>query len=599
MNYFRRWAFLSLVAGSLGLALLVFGPAAIGQPGAAAPAQPFGASQPIPQRYIVVFQGDVADPGAEARNLMRGRGGEIHYTYRHAIKGFAATIPDAAYQEVRMNPRVTYLEQDHNVSLSATQSNATWGLDRIDQRELPLDGLYEYGTTAPDVFAFIIDTGIRADHVDFSGRVQAGATAIEDGRGTADCNGHGTHVAGTVGGTTWGAAKAVQLVPVRVLDCNGAGTMSGVIAGVDWVAGQTAQRPAVANLSLGGGAAQSLDDAVENAIKKGVTMVVAAGNANADACNYSPARAPNAITVAASTSSDSRSSFSNYGSCVDLFAPGASIRSAYHTSNTATALMSGTSMAAPHVAGVAALVLQADPAALPGKVRNVIVDGATQGIVTSSLTANHHLLYSRVTLGEVVPPEPDGVAPEIVKFTVSDGSGGPWTRADVIWTVTDDVSLATVLLELLNGTSVVTRESIIVSGTTASGSTSLRTRGAADAVRIVVSDAAGNVTNDTQSMSSEVLPPENGGTEPEDPVGDGFTLSGQGYKVKGFWTADLVWSGSTADDIDVFREGVPIATVKNNGGYTDNTNFKGGGSLTYQVCEAGTDACSKPITIAF
>jgi aqualysin 1 len=237
-----------LAAVAVLSALVLIPPAVVGQ-GVELPAQAFGESQPIPGRYIVVFKDQVANPAAEAASIMRGRGGQIHFTYSHAIKGFAATIPDAAYQAIRMSPNVEYIEQDQTVSLSATQNNATWGLDRIDQHDRPLDGKYNYDTTAPSVHAFIIDTGIRASHVDFSGRVQSGYTVINDGRGTNDCNGHGTHVAGTVGGVTWGVAKAVMLVPVRVLNCQGSGTLSGVIAGVDWVAAQTSRRPAVANMS--------------------------------------------------------------------------------------------------------------------------------------------------------------------------------------------------------------------------------------------------------------------------------------------------------------------------------------------------------------
>lgn len=396
-----------LVFAAAVLSAIVFTPTAVMAQPVELPAQAFGESRTIPGRYIVVFKDRVRNPAAEVANVMRGRGGQVHFTYTQAIKGFAATIPDAAYQAIRMNPNVEYIEPDMTVSLSATQSNPTWGLDRIDQRDGPLDAKYLYDRTGSGVYAFIIDTGILASHVDFGGRVETGATAISDGRGTSDCNGHGTHVAGTVGGTTWGVAKEVKLVPVRVLDCNGSGTVSGVIAGVEWVAKQTSRRPAVANMSLGGGASTALDAAVANTVSGGVTMVVAAGNSNANACSYSPARVPSAVTVGATTNTDARASYSNFGSCVDLFAPGTSIRSAWHTSNAATNTISGTSMASPHVAGVAALWLQANSGAMPADVTNAILDNATTGRVTSAGTGSPNLLaYSLVSGGAQPTPTP-------------------------------------------------------------------------------------------------------------------------------------------------------------------------------------------------
>jgi subtilisin family serine protease len=294
------------------------------------------------------------------------------------------------------HPRVAWVEEDGEVSIDTTQSNATWGLDRIDQRNRPLNGTFVYSRTGSGVKAYIIDTGILRTHTQFGGRAIHGYTAINDGRGSTDCNGHGTHVAGTVGGSIHGVAKGVTLVAVRVLNCSGSGTNSGVIAGVDWVRGNhLAGQPAVANMSLGGGASSSLDTAVNNCINDGVTFSVAAGNSNANACNYSPARVSAAITVGSTTSSDTRSSFSNYGSCVDLFAPGSSITSAWYTSTTATRTISGTSMAAPHVAGVAALYLQGSPSASPSTVRNAIVNNATTNVLSSIGSGSpNRLLYT-------------------------------------------------------------------------------------------------------------------------------------------------------------------------------------------------------------
>ncbi|MGH9156396.1 MAG: S8 family serine peptidase [Acidimicrobiales bacterium] len=360
-------------------------------------------------RYIVLFRRDTPDDevGA-AREQSRGRGGQVHHDYANAVRGFAATLPAQALEGLRRNPNVELIEPDAPVVASVVQTGATWGLDRIDQRALPLSGTYSYDTTGAGVTAYIIDTGVRATHTQFGGRVTSGYTAIADGRGTDDCNGHGTHVSGTVGGATYGVAKQVRLVAVRVLDCSGSGTNSGVIAGVDWVTAQhLAGQPAVANMSLGGSVSTALDTAVANSIADGVSYAVAAGNSNANACNTSPARAAAAMTVGATTSTDGRASFSNYGTCLDLFAPGSGITSAWSTSDTAVNTISGTSMAAPHVAGVAALYLQTNPGATATVVRDAVVAGATANVVSSPGTGSpDRLLYS--LLGAAPPPPPPG-----------------------------------------------------------------------------------------------------------------------------------------------------------------------------------------------
>lgn len=372
--------------------------AVLAQPASPPAAHVFAPSKPIVGRYIVVFKNSVGNPASETANIMRGLNGQVHHTYTSALKGFSVTLPDAALQAIRNNPLVDYIEQDQTVSLNqlaSPQNQATWGLDRIDQVDRPLDSQYYFNSTGSGVNAFIIDTGIRSDHVEFTGRLMPGYNVIADTNGTNDCNGHGTHVAGTVGGTTWGVAKGVSLIPVRVLDCTGSGSFSGVIAGIDWAANSTA-RPAVANMSLGGGLSTSVNAAVAGAVSKGITMVVAAGNSSADACKYSPASEPTAITVGATTSSDAMASYSNYGTCVDIFGPGSSITSAWNTTASAINTISGTSMATPHVTGAAALALAANTTASPAAVTSFLISNATPNRLTALGTGSPNLLvYSR------------------------------------------------------------------------------------------------------------------------------------------------------------------------------------------------------------
>ncbi len=383
----RKPSPMRLLLRSLALAAAVLALAAASSSAAAAQ-----------DRWIVVLKEGSSSRVVAAEHRARHRA-EIDQVYSHALNGYAARIPGSELGALRADGRVAYIEQDGEVTASATQSAATWGLDRSDQRALPLSGTFSYTNTGLGVRSYILDTGIRFTHADFGGRAVSGFDAI-DGGTADDCNGHGTHVAGTVGGTTYGVAKGTALVAVRVLDCAGSGSWSGVIAGIDWVTGDhLAGQPAVANMSLGGGASTALDEAVKNSIADGVSYAVAAGNGNQggraqDACKYSPARVPAAMTIGATDKTDTKTSWSNYGTCVDWFAPGHQITSAWYQSDTQTNTISGTSMATPHAAGVAALYLQANTGATPQQVRDALYANTTKGIVKSSSTANNHLLFT-------------------------------------------------------------------------------------------------------------------------------------------------------------------------------------------------------------
>jgi subtilisin family serine protease len=356
--------------------------------------------------YIIRFR-----PGASAATetaAVRDLRAVVSREFSRVIRGLAVSLNADQRSCLSERPGVEAIDPDVAMFASDIQSKAPWGLDRIDQRTLPLSGTFTWSAGASTVRAYVVDTGILASHTDFGGRVVSGFTSINDGRGSSDCNGHGTHVAGSIGGSVHGVVKSVSLVPVRVLDCNGSGTSSGVIAGLDWIAANGV-KPAVVNMSLGGAASSSLDTAVNNLVSRGFSVVVAAGNSSADACNYSPARVSAAVTVGSSDSSDRVSSFSNTGPCLDLFGPGTAILSTWHTSNTATSTLSGTSMAAPHVAGIAAALLAADPGLSPAAVSTALITHASVGVLSGvgSTTANR-LGFLPASADTITPGGSDG-----------------------------------------------------------------------------------------------------------------------------------------------------------------------------------------------
>lgn len=355
--------------------------------------------------YIVVYKDQTSDKelDAEVEDMDKSEGVKAEHVYKSAIKGYAARLTPAALAKLKKNPNVAYIEKDQVMSINTIQSTTpSWGIDRIDQVALPLSSSFTYTATASGVDAYIIDTGILTTHQEFGGRAVGGFSSIGTSTNWTDQNGHGTHVAGTVGGATYGVAKNVNLYAVRVLDAAGSGTTSGVIAGINWAITHHTSRPAVANMSLGGGASTSLDAAVQSAVNDGIVMCVAAGNNSRNASNYSPARVSAAITVGASgayptlgTNYDAYASYSNYGSIVDLFAPGSYITSAWYLSTTATNTISGTSMATPHVTGVAALYKSNNPAASPAAVEAALKSASTKGKITGLPTGTaNNLLFT-------------------------------------------------------------------------------------------------------------------------------------------------------------------------------------------------------------
>ncbi len=374
--------------------------------------------RPIRGEYIVVLkpaaaalQGETrtakADGVATVAGRMAGRHGfTVKRSYNAALRGFLVKANDASLAKLLADPNVAYVEENGYSSSAATQSSPpSWGLDRIDQRNLPLSASYTYDTTASGVHAYIFDSGINGSHSDFSGRIGTSknfVTAEPSVSPTTDCLGHGTHVAGTVGGTAYGVAKGVTLHAVRVLSCSDSAAYSDQVAGIDWVIANHV-KPAVANMSLGNGSSTAVDDALTRLVNAGVTVVVAAGNNTGNACNYTPARVPSVITVGSVDKTDTKASDSNTGTCLDIWGPGVSIVSANNTGTSGSRVMSGTSMASPHVAGIAALYLANNPTATPSQVLTALKNNATQNKVINAGTGSPNLLVHSL-FGTTPPP---------------------------------------------------------------------------------------------------------------------------------------------------------------------------------------------------
>lgn len=369
-------------------------------------------TQLVPNEYIVALRSSMvssAQLNTQAQSMAAATGAEVLAVFGAAINGFAVYADAAEIAAIRANPAVEYVEQVQIFRAIATQQPApSWGLDRVDQRNLPLDNSFTYPTGGAAVHIYIIDTGILTAHTDFTGRIGAGANFISPSAPTGDCNGHGTHVAGTAGGTTYGIMKTATMHAVRVLDCAGSGTTTSVVNGINWVINNAVQ-PAVSNMSIGGPASTAIDNATNNMVAAGVVSPVAAGNSNANACNSSPSRAANAITVGATTITDARASFSNFGTCLDIFAPGQNIKSDWIGSNTATNTISGTSMASPHVAGAAALYRSFNPTHTATQVANALTSNATAGKVTNPGAGSPNLLLYMGFIGGG-PPNQNPVA---------------------------------------------------------------------------------------------------------------------------------------------------------------------------------------------
>jgi subtilisin family serine protease len=521
------------------------------------------------ERFIVTLRDGPQTSSVTAKHRLRA-----DRQFGNVVNGFATTMTAASRDRLLRDPSVLSVEEDLEVTTTGEpQWDAPWNLDRVDQRPVELDGAYTYNHTGAGVTAYVVDSGIRYSHGDFDGRAFFGFDAYgEDGN---DCNGHGTHVAGTIGGQTYGVAKGVDIVSVRVLGCEARGLTSDLVAGLDWVASHAAG-PAVVNLSLKAGYSSQVDDAVARLTAMGVNVVAAAGNDDTDACFTSPARAPSALTVGAADMGDYRAYFSNWGDCVDLFAPGVSVRSASHEDDVGSVSMFGTSMATPHVTGAVALYLSSYRSATTAEVTSAVLGGATQGVVMNSESSNNHLLYTLDLAAGDSPPPPN--APPVADFEPScqesdcafdDASSDP------------DGHVARWHWNFGDGSEATTWSPGRPEHSYAEGGTFT--------VTLTVTDDRGDTDSDSRSVTVAAPP-----APPE-----AIALEAAATKWKGKHVMDLFWAGAAGSSVEILVDGSIIAAAENAGVYTLETSNKGKGSYTLQVCEVGGAACSGEVVVSY